>query len=56
MHGEATGKNCVVSHKGAYLKYVYRGVDDGGIKKITQLVLPRTRPHTGREGGRVKDK
>ena len=35
---------------------MYRHGEDGGIQKVPQVVVPRTLPHSGGEGGRAKDK
>ena len=53
---EAAGHNYRVHHRETYLQSMYTGREDGGIQKVTQVVVPRTQPHKGGEVGRAKDK
>ena len=52
---EAADNHGEVRHGAANIRAVYRGGEDGGIHKVTTVVGPRTRSHTGGPGGRVKE-
>ena len=54
VRAEASGNNCGVIYREENLRDVYRGGEDVGIKQVPQVVVPRTRPHTGGYGGRAK--
>ena len=51
---EASGKISGAHHVETDLQAVKRVREDGGIQQIPTVVGPRTRPHTGGEGSRVK--
>ena len=55
VHAEKVGNDCGVRDRQADLKDVYKGGDDGGIQKAPQVVVPRTRPHSGRQGDGGKE-
>ena len=52
---EAAGNRCVVGHGGYDLRALYRYREGGGIQQVPTIMVPRTRPHIGAAGGRVKD-
>ena len=56
VHAKAEGKNCGVCRREAVLGTMYSRGEDGGIHQVPQVVVPRKRNHTCREGGRAKDK
>ena len=47
VFAEVAGKNCVVCCRDASLQTVYMSGEDGGIQLVPQVVVSRTRPHTG---------
>ena len=51
---EALGNHCGVCSGLAYLQAVYSGGEDGGIQQVPTVAVPRSRPHTGGAGVRVK--
>ena len=53
---EAEDNNCGVCHKDINVQNMCRRREYGGVQCVLKVVVPRTRPHTGREVGRVKDK
>ena len=54
VHVEAAVNNCGLCHREAYLQDMHKSREDGGIQQVPRVVVPRTRPHTGEEGGRAK--
>ena len=56
VNAKTAGNNCGVRFREANLRGVYRVVEYGGIHQVPQVVVPRTRNHTGGEEGRVKEK
>ena len=53
---EAARKNCGVCSRGDDIQTLCKHREDGGFQYFLRVVIPITRPQTGGEGGRFKDK